>query len=185
VTFPDADAEGCYFASRALPVWPLARLAVRWLAVASAFTYIETVGFAAKVVGGVRADWRRAVRWAAGIAALVGAIEQLVVGNGWNALWFGLLAALVLRPRRAWRVNPAWVEDDPESPRYLASEHRRMALIFLAVTVGLCVLSVAYFTGVVVQQDNARGLVGLTGAIVSFFGALSARSYYREAMQGD
>ena len=60
-----------------------------------------------------------------------------------------------------------------------------MALIFLAVTVGLCVLAVAYFTGVVVKQDNARGLVGLTGAIVSFCGALAAHSYYREAMAGE
>ena len=148
-------------------------------------TYIEIVQLAGKVVGAVRADWRRALRWVAGIAALVGAIEQLIVGNDLNALWLTVLAALLLRPRRAWRVNPAWVEDDSESPRYLASEYRRIALMFIALTVGACALAAASFTGVGVQQDNARGLGELTGAIVSFFGALSARSYYREAMAGE
>jgi hypothetical protein len=125
-------------------------------------------------VGGVRADWRRAVRWVAGVAALVGAIEQLVVGNGWNALWLAVLAAVLLRPRRPWRVNPSWGEDDPESPRYLG-----------ALTVIACAVAGASFAGVGVQQDDGRGLGELVGAVLFFFGALSVRSYYREAMEGE
>jgi hypothetical protein len=119
----------------------------------------------------------------AGIAALVGAIEQLVVGNGWNALWLAALAALVLRPRRRWRVNPAWVEDDPESPRYLASEYRRMGLTALALSLATSVLTVAEFIGVGVHRDYSRGVAALIAASLFFCGALVGRSYYREAMQ--